>query len=66
MAIADLEMANNIRLSSQMLEIHLKNRGDEKGIKLAQVGLSSADHLLKIIDEMLEYSKDPASLLSNI
>jgi len=59
-------MANNIRLSSQMLEIHLKKKGDEKGIKLAQVGLSSADHLLKIIDEMLEYSKDPASLLSNI
>ena len=56
---------NNIHLSAQMLQLHLQNRGDEKGIRLADISLSSSENLIKIVDEMLEYSKDPSSLLSN-
>ena len=56
----------NMQLSSQMLEKHLSSRGDEKGLKIVSMNLAATTSLIGIVDEMLSYSKDPASLLLNI
>ena len=55
----------SILLTSQSLKVRLSKIPDEKNLSLVNLNISSTTRLLKIIDEMLEYSSEPASLLSN-
>lgn len=56
----------NMMLSTDMMEKHLNSRGDEKGLKMVAITRNATQSLIGIVDEMLNYSKDPASLLLNV
>jgi len=57
---------SSLRLSSQLLEKHLEARGDQKALKMIGMNISATENMISIVEEMLEYSRDPAKLLSNL
>jgi signal transduction histidine kinase len=56
---------SSIMLTSQALQMRLKNTGDEKSRNLVALTINSSKRLLTLVDEMMAYSTAPASLLSN-
>lgn len=55
---------SSILVSAQALQLRLKKLADEGCDKLVAVNISSAQRLIGLIDDMLEYSKAPALLLA--
>ena len=55
---------SSIHLTSQALKIRLQKLGDEGCNRLIDLNLTSTNRLLGLLDEMLDYSKDPSLLLS--
>ncbi|MDB5126520.1 GAF domain-containing sensor histidine kinase [Mucilaginibacter sp.] len=56
---------SSILLTSQALQIRLKNTGDQKSCNLVALTINSSKRLLTLVDEMMAYSNTPALLLSN-
>jgi signal transduction histidine kinase len=56
---------SNILLSSQALKIRHEKQQYEGCLKLIDLSISSTHGLLNLVNEMLEYSKSPSSLLAN-
>jgi signal transduction histidine kinase len=56
---------SSIMLTSQALQMRLRNTGDEKSRNLVALTINSSKRLLTLVDEMMAYSTAPASLLSN-
>ncbi|RYU91437.1 sensor histidine kinase [Mucilaginibacter terrigena] len=56
---------SSILLTSQALQMRLKNTGDEKSCNLVALTLNSSKRLLTLVDEMMAYSTRPALLLSD-
>lgn len=56
---------SSIMLTSQALQSRLQANGDERSRSLVELTLASSKKLLTLVDEMLAYSKAPASLISN-
>ncbi|MBD1394803.1 sensor histidine kinase [Mucilaginibacter glaciei] len=56
---------SSIMLTSQALQARLATTGDTRSRSLADMTYNSSKKLLTLVDEMLQYSKAPASLLSN-
>jgi signal transduction histidine kinase len=55
---------SSILLTSQALQMRLKNTGDDKSRNLVALTLNSSKRLLTLVDEMMAYSTAPALLLS--
>ena len=55
---------SSILASAQGLQMRLKNLADDGCEKLVTVNISSAQRLIRLIDDMLEYSRKPALLLT--
>ncbi len=55
---------SSIHLTSQALKIRLQKLGDEGCVRLIDLNLTSTNRLIGLLDEMLDYSKDPSLLLS--
>jgi len=56
---------SNILLSSQALKMRHEKQQFEGCLKLIDLSISSTHGLLNLVNEMLEYSKSPSSLLAN-
>ncbi|RFZ90764.1 GAF domain-containing protein [Mucilaginibacter conchicola] len=56
---------SSILLTAQALEARLKNIGDEKSTALALMVSKAAKRLINLLNEMLDYSKEPSMLLMN-
>ncbi|CAM3929460.1 GAF sensor signal transduction histidine kinase [Pedobacter westerhofensis] len=56
---------SNILLSSQALKMRHEKQQYEGCLKLIDLSISSTHGLLDLVNEMLEYSKSPTSLLAN-
>jgi signal transduction histidine kinase len=56
---------SSILLTSQALQMRLSNTGDEKSRSLVGLTISASKRLLTLVDEMLNYSNEPALLLSD-
>jgi len=56
---------SNVLLGSQALKIRYEKQQYEGCLKLIDLNISSTQNLLQLVDEMLEYSKSPSSLLVN-
>ncbi|SEA45528.1 GAF domain-containing sensor histidine kinase [Pedobacter hartonius] len=56
---------SNVLLGSQALKIRYEKQLYEGCLKLIDLNISSTQNLLQLVDEMLEYSKSPSSLLAN-
>jgi signal transduction histidine kinase len=56
---------SSILLTSQALQMRLNNTGDEKSRSLVGLTISASKRLLTLVDEMLNYSNEPALLLSD-
>jgi signal transduction histidine kinase len=56
---------SNILLSSQALKMRHEKQQYEGCLKLIDLSISSTHGLLDLVNEMLEYSKSPSSLLAN-
>lgn len=56
---------SSILLTSQALQMRLSKGDDEKSRNLAEITITSAKRLLTLVDEMLQYSTAPATLLTN-
>ena len=56
---------SSILLTSQALQRRLQKEGDVKGLQLINMSISSSRQLLQMVDEMLVYSKAPATLLAD-
>lgn len=55
---------SSILLSAQSLKLRLQKLADEKCENLVDLNISSAQRLISLIDDMLEYSRKPALLLA--
>ncbi len=55
---------SSILLTSQALKIRHKKMNDDACLRLVDLNITSTKNLLKLVDEMLEYSKSPALLLA--
>lgn len=55
---------SSILLTSQALQRRLQKEGDNKGLQLINMSINSSRQLLQMVDEMLVYSKAPATLLA--
>jgi signal transduction histidine kinase len=55
---------SSILLTSQALQRRLQKDGDEKSQQLITMSIASSKQLLHMVDEMLVYSKAPATLLA--
>ena len=55
---------SSILLTSQALQRRLQKDGDDKGLQLINMSINSSRQLLHMVDEMLVYSKAPATLLA--
>jgi signal transduction histidine kinase len=55
---------SSIHLTSQALKIRLQKLEDEGCLRLIDLNLTSTNRLIGLLDEMLDYSKDPSLLLS--
>jgi signal transduction histidine kinase len=55
---------SSILLTSQALQRRLQKDGDEKSQQLISMSIASSKQLLHMVDEMLVYSKAPATLLA--
>ncbi len=65
MAAHDLKNPlSSISLSSQALKLRIKKLQDDGCERLVDLNITSTKRLLTLIDEMLEYSKDPATLVN--
>ena len=53
-----------IKMTSQLLQKKLEKSGDETHLKLVENNLASAQKLLNLVNNMLDYSFSPALLLS--
>ncbi|MES2065000.1 MAG: GAF domain-containing sensor histidine kinase [Bacteroidota bacterium] len=56
---------SSILLTSQALQMRLNNTGDQKSRSLVGLTISASKRLLTLVDEMLNYSNEPALLLSD-
>lgn len=56
---------SSILLTSQALQMRLTNTGDQKSRSLVGLTISASKRLLTLVDEMLNYSNEPALLLSD-
>ncbi|MBL4676208.1 MAG: GAF domain-containing sensor histidine kinase [Mucilaginibacter sp.] len=56
---------SSILLTAQALEVRLKGIGDEKSTSLALMVSKAAKRLINLLNEMLDYSKEPSTLLLN-
>ncbi|TFF34643.1 GAF domain-containing sensor histidine kinase [Mucilaginibacter psychrotolerans] len=56
---------SSMLLTSQAMHMRLVRSGDDKSRGLAEINIASTKKLLKMVDEMLEYSSAPALLLTN-
>lgn len=56
---------SSILLTSQALQMRLQNTGDHKSRSLAGLTINASKRLLTLVDNMLDYSSQPSSLLSN-
>lgn len=56
---------SSILLTSQALQMRLTNTGDQKSRALVGLTISASKRLLTLVDEMLNYSNEPALLLSD-
>jgi signal transduction histidine kinase len=56
---------SSILLTSQALQMRLNNTGDEKSRNLVGLTISASKRLLTLVDEMLNYSNEPALLISD-
>ncbi|MEO6497476.1 MAG: GAF domain-containing sensor histidine kinase [Mucilaginibacter sp.] len=56
---------SSMMLTSQALQLKLGKMEDNGCMRLIDLNISSSHKLLVLLDEMLDYSKSPASLLSN-
>jgi signal transduction histidine kinase len=56
---------SSILLTSQALQMRLNNTGDQKSRTLAGLTINASKRLLTLLDEMLNYSNEPALLLSD-
>jgi signal transduction histidine kinase len=54
----------NMLLTSQLLKRGMEKNEDERSLKLIEVNISSANALLCLVDEMLDYSKSPSQLIA--
>ncbi len=54
---------SSIKLTSQALKMRHQKLQDEGCMRLADMNIAATDNLLKLVDEMLAYSKNPAMLL---
>ena len=65
MAAHDLKNPlSSISLSSQALKVRIKKLQDDGCERLVDLNITSTKRLLTLIDEMLEYSKNPATLVN--
>ena len=53
----------SIILSAESLRKRFETEGDEKAVRLIQIALRSANNLVAYVDNMLDYSKAPSTLL---
>lgn len=56
---------SSILLTSQALQMRLNNTGDDKSRNLVGLTISASKRLLTLVDEMLNYSNEPALLISD-
>lgn len=56
---------SSILLTSQALHMRLRKLNDEQSRNLAEINITAAKRLLTLVDDMLEYSSAPATLLNN-
>ncbi|AMR32824.1 hypothetical protein A0256_16065 [Mucilaginibacter sp. PAMC 26640] len=56
---------SSILLTSQALQMRLRKLNDDQSRNLAEINITAARKLLGLVDDMLEYSSAPASLLNN-
>lgn len=56
---------SSIMLTSQALQMRLSKSSDEKSKSLAELNINSTKRMLTMVDEMLEYSSAPSTLLTN-
>ncbi|WP_374951208.1 ATP-binding protein [Mucilaginibacter sp.] len=56
---------SSIMLTAQALQSRLSTSGDVRSRNLVDMTLNSSKKLLTLVDEMLQYSKKPALLISN-
>ncbi len=54
----------SISLTSQALKRRYEKSGDKDSLKLVDMNIEATKNLLELVDEMLEYSKSPALLIS--
>jgi signal transduction histidine kinase len=55
---------SSILLTSQALKMRHEKLHDDGSLKLVDLNISSAKHLLELVNDMLEYSKTPSLLLA--
>lgn len=55
---------SSMLLTSQLLRANMEKEGDERSLKLIDINITSTRTLLSLVDEMLEYSKSPGSLIA--
>jgi len=55
---------SSMLLTSQLLRASTEKLGDERSLKLIDINITSTRTLLSLVDEMLEYSKSPGSLIA--
>lgn len=55
---------SSIILSAESLRKKFDTQGDEKAVRLIQIALRSARNLVTYVDDMLDYSKAPSTLLA--
>ena len=56
---------SNILMSSQALKMRHEKQQFDGCLRLVDLTISSTKNLINLVDEMLEYSKSPSSLLAN-
>ncbi|KQM63926.1 hypothetical protein ASE74_12205 [Pedobacter sp. Leaf216] len=54
----------NMLLTSQLLKRGMEKNEDQRSLKLIEVNISSANALLSLVDEMLDYSRSPSQLIA--
>jgi len=55
---------SSMLLTSQLIRATTEKVGDERVLKLIDINITSTRTLLSLVDEMLEYSKSPGSLIA--
>ncbi|GGG99809.1 sensor histidine kinase [Mucilaginibacter phyllosphaerae] len=56
---------SSILLTSQALQMRLKNTGDDKSRSLVGLTINASKRLLGLVDEMLDYSTEPSLLITD-